>query len=90
MTCKACGYDHHAMIDCKVAGRLRATNATVESETGVAKPMSATIKPKPSVAYFEHPNVYPNPLALGWDKIKLAKTSTQRSREYRSRKARAI
>lgn len=37
----------------------------------------------------EHPNVYPNPSELGWDKLewpKLPKTAAERMREMRSRK----
>ena len=84
------------MQDCKVAARIRA-NATVKAETTVAspkfvtvksgprvtKPVDATVKVISTVASFEHPNVYPDPATLGWDKQ--AKTSTQRSREMRQR-----
>lgn len=33
-----------------------------------------------------HPNVYPNPAELAFDKIVIAKTSAQRMREHRARK----
>jgi hypothetical protein len=59
-------------------------NATVVPVSSVALPVDATVGSTMGVA-FEHPNVYPNPYDLGWDK--LAKTSTQRSREHRARKA---
>ena len=103
MSCKACKFDHPAMQDCKVAARIRAANdrveaveyiekkrndATAKVEKSVALPIDATVIPVSSVA-FEHPNVYPNPADLGWDKLEwptLAKTSTQRSREHRARK----
>ena len=89
MTCKACGFNHLPMQDCKVAARIRANanDATVNSTNSVALPIDATVIPVPSVA-FEHLNVYPNPYDIGWDK--LAKTSTQRSREHRARKVRSI
>jgi len=59
-------------------------DATVIPVSSVALPVDATVNSTTGVA-FEHPNVYPNPYDLGWDK--LAKTSTQRSREHRARKA---
>jgi hypothetical protein len=86
MTCKACKFDHPVMQGCKAAARIRANNATVDKNKNVASMKTATASPA-SVVAFEHPNVYPNPVELGWDKIKRAKTSTERSREHRARKA---
>jgi hypothetical protein len=80
MTCKACKYDHPPAQDCKVAARIRA-NATEVYNSLVA----ATVKSIASVASFEHPNFYPNPIELGFDRLKYPKTSTQRSRERRAR-----
>ena len=56
----------------------------------VTKPVTVTATQSPSVTEFEHPNVYPNPSELGWDKLewpKLPKTAAERMREMRARKA---
>lgn len=104
MSCKACKFDHPSMQDCKVAARIRAANDRVEAveyiekkrndvttkaKLSVTKADSVTATPTPSVTKFEHPDVYPNPSELGWDKLewpKLPKTAAERMREMRVRK----
>ena len=67
----------------------KADSVTATPTPSVTKADSVTTVPKSSVTEFEHPNVYPNPSELGWDKLewpKLPKTAAERMREMRSRK----
>ena len=96
MICKACKFEHPVMQDCKVAARIRASNAAKQKKVAVAKPenvtpaKSVTLHKAASVTSFEHPKVYPDSGELGWDKLdwpEPPKSGAQRVREHRARKA---
>ena len=88
MTCKACGFSHPPMQDCKVAARIRA-NTVTRTVTKIDVVTPAVTRNRESVTPAVTHNPYDNTPDLPmFDKRRQSKRSNaDRQREYRARKA---
>jgi hypothetical protein len=92
MTCRACGFDHPPMQDCKVAARLRANAVTDKPKTvvthaaAVTQTLAAAVTVAPTVTAELHPNVTAF-TDLSMHLIKWPQPAAERMRRYRARKA---
>lgn len=92
MACKACGFDHSPMLDCKFAARIRGDSVMPSITSRITRSAIVTPEAETIVTHIKpvtaelHPNVTVF-TDLGFDKFHWPKSAAQRSKEYRARKA---